>query len=219
MTLTAMTLVVLSVLSPGEQPAETISVTGTIDHLVPPDRAELFVDLSLLGQSEKEVIARIEVRDAELRRALSGHHVILEAVSASEASASQQRPAEQRFEAQRSYVVRTANVRGVQPLLRRLGGIEGVSVRRVDYRASDLERHKGLAWQEAAEAAKAKASTLVKSLGRNLGKALTITEVDGGQWGWGNGAANVVVDESPEGSDGTGTQTVRVKVAVTFQLT
>jgi uncharacterized protein YggE len=99
----------------------------------------------------------------------------------------------------------------------------------VEFRTTELRKHRDSARQQAIRAAKEKATALSSELDLKLGKATSINErTGGGTWGWGGGNYNAMsqntiqVAEPPVGGDdgnlAVGMISVTAAVDVTFLL-
>jgi len=106
-------------------------------------------------------------------------------------------------------------------------------VQGIEFRTTELRKHKDEARALAINAAQEKAEALAGELGQSLGQPHAIQEVQSGWWSpysswwghWGGGMAQNVVQEigggtlSGEGSVAPGQISVNAKVTVTFEMT
>ena len=129
------------------------------------------------------------------------------------------------YYARRSYSVTLKQPKGLEPLLDAAltGGANQITG--IDYRSTELRKHRDRARQMAIKAAKEKATALATELDCAVGAPRTITEGHAGYspWGRGNAMAQNSMQEAggaPEGAEATpfGQIGINANVNVTFDL-
>jgi uncharacterized protein len=134
---------------------------------------------------------------------------------------------------QKTVVVTLRDISRFEGLLGSVLGAGANHVHGIEFRTSELRKHRDEARALAIRAAREKAQALAKELGQGVGAPRSISEGSDGWWssyrgwwgrGWGqNQAQNVVQDIGGQGASGEGplapgTISVRASVSVTFEL-
>lgn len=217
-----------------------VSVSGSAEVKVPPD--EIYLDLGV----------EVRHKDLDAGKAESDRKVAAVLTSVRAAGAAEQDVQTDYLAIEPNYdveVSRTVPVtytlqRSIGVRLRQVSGFERVltsalkaganHVHGVEFRTSELRRHRDAARQLAVRAAREKAEALVKELGGRLGRVLSVSESYwGGSWIWSGGGwrggrvgqayQNVVQigagrGEAPEGTLSVGQIGVSATVSVSFAI-
>jgi len=134
---------------------------------------------------------------------------------------------------QKTAVVTLRNVNKFEDLLSAVLKAGANYVHGIDFRTSELRKHRDQARSLAIKAAREKAEALAGELGQKVGKPRSIQEGYAGWWssyggwwgrGYGNAASQNVIQQAPGGGSDTegalapGTISVKASVSVTFEL-
>jgi uncharacterized protein YggE len=200
--------------APPRLPDNTLVVTGSAERIFAADRAELSVTMRLDGVEPEALIAKMEALDATVR-ALARRHAPSSTVRLVDAH----EYAWQARQNSRTLAISLPDVKALEPLAVRLASLAGVSVGRATFQSSEFAKNKRAARRQAAELAKEKAEDYASVLGRKLGPALIIEEVESPMsWYRSVGTANASTDSSRENGAPAGVLSVQQTVRVQFSL-
>jgi uncharacterized protein YggE len=218
----------------------TVSVSGSAEMKVPPD--EIYLDLGVEVRHKD-----LDAGKAESDRKVAAVLASLRAAGAAEKDVQTDflgiepnydndvsRTVPVTYTLQRSIGVRLRQVAEFEEVLTAALKAGANYVHGVEFRTSELRRHRDAARQLAVGAAREKAEALVKELGGRLGRVLSVSESYwGGSWTWSGGGwrgarfgqmyQNVVQTgegrgETPEGTLSVGQIGVSATVSVTFAI-
>jgi uncharacterized protein len=200
--------------APPRLPDNTLVVTGSAERIFAADRAELSVTMRLDGAELEALISKMEALDATVR-ALARKHAPSSTVRLVDAY-------EYSWQAKQNYrtlTISLPDVKALEPLAVRLASLSGVSVGRATFQSSEFAKNKRAARRQAAELAKEKAEDYASVLGRKLGPALIIEEVEAARsWYGRESMANAITDSSREQGAPAGALSVQQTVRVQFSL-
>ncbi len=177
----------------GGQPA-TISVSGSAEVKVPPDQIDLDVGVEVRDPSLDEAKAQNDAKVANVLKFLKDSGIDAKDVQTDFVgihpefeNERQTRP--EVYVVQRSIGIRLRKVSDFEKVL---AGVlkNGVNyVHGIDFRTTDLRKHRDAARQMAIRAAREKADALAGELGVKVGKVQSISENTwGGWWSWSGGS-------------------------------
>ncbi len=222
-------------------PKPTISVSGPAEIRVLPDEVNLRLAVESRDPKLDEAVKQNDTRTAAVLKFLKDAGIAAKDVQTDYVEIEPQYNNDRRvqqlvpeyYRVRRNLGVRLRKVAQFDEVL---AGVlrSGVNyVLGIDFRTTELRKHRDSARQQAIRAAKEKATALATELEVKVGKAQSINEqTGGGYWGWsGRGAnpyANVMsqntIQEVPAGGDGgegnlaVGMISVTATVNVTFAL-
>ena len=235
----ASALVALSAPASAQQtpPQPTINVTGQAELRVVPD--EVMFRLEVLRR-DKNVITAKEQTDETVRQVLAlarRHGVEEQNVQTSHISVEPEyeevdhdkndntpdRRVFVGYDVSKTVVVRLRDLTKFEPLLSDILGAGVTSVRQVEFRTTELRRHKDRARAMAIKAAQEKAVALTREVGQTIGKAVTITEDDPDNARNFASNSNTVItgsysSQEEEAAFAPGMISVRARVQVSFRL-
>jgi uncharacterized protein YggE len=238
MTLILVCLLVRTVNAQNAQPAvkPTISVSGTAEIRVAPDEVHLRLAVETRDPKLDVAVKQNDERTAAVLKFLKEAGIDAKDVQTDYVEINPQyhdRRVQQLvpeyYQVRRSLGVRLRKVAQFDEVM---AGVlrNGVNyVLGIDFRTTELRKHRDAARQQAIRAAKEKAVALAEELDVKVGKAQSINEqTGGGWWGWSGPYANAmsqnVSQVAPGGSDGgegnlsVGMINVTATVNVTFAL-
>lgn len=230
-------LLVLTAAVAAQQPQRhTISVSGNSEIRVAPDEVMLNVGVEafdlVLNTAKKKADAAIRGGLAVAKRhGVPDAHVQTEYISIDpEYHMVGDRRQLTGYEVRRALSIRLREISKFEALLTDLMQAGVNVVRSVEFRTTELRKHRDEARRLAMVAAREKAEALASHAGRKLGPAISISENSSGAWSaynwwWGgqNYAFQNVVQVSggsaaPEGSLAPGQITVNATISVTYEL-
>ena len=219
-------------------PMPTISVSGTAEIRVPPDEVNLRLAVETRDPKLDVAVKQNETSTAAVLKFLRDAGIADKDVQTDYLEINPIYNSDRHVQHMIEYyqVRRSLGVR-----LRKVGQFDEVmagvlhsgvnSVMGIDFRTTELRKHRDSARQQAIRAAKEKAVALSEELGVKVGKAQTINEqTGGGWWGWSGGRGynpyanfqSQVVSQAPagdgEGNLAVGMISVTATVNVTFAL-
>jgi len=244
LTYTLLLAVALGAVHPGAARAQTpepplMTVTGEAQIRVPPD--EVVITLGV-ETSDRELGVSKSQNDERVRRLLGlarefqvePRHVQTDHISVEPwFRQSPDRPETREFRVRKTVVITLRDVSKFEPLLARALEVGATHVHGVQFRTTEVRKHRDAARGLAIRAAREKASALATELGQKVGRAYRVYESGGGWYsdygfGWGSRwvggmAQNVsqVAGGSATPVDGTvalGQITVTAHVSVSFLL-
>lgn len=232
----------------------TISVSGTAEIRVAPDEVNLRLGIETRDPKLDEAVQQNDARIAAVLKflkesGLDAKDIQTDFVEIQPHYNSDERSASGRFEATPSgdrkaqqlvpefYLVR----RNLGVHLRKVGQFDAVlagtlksganHVIGIEFRTTELRKHRDAARQQAIRAAKEKAVALAQELDAKVGKPQNINEqTSGGWWSWPGASLNMsnamfqnttqspVTSESPDGNLAIGLISITATVHVTFAL-
>ena len=219
-----------------------ISVSGTAEIRVVPDEVNLRLAVETRSPNLDEAVKQNEARTAAVLKFLKESGIETKDVQTDFVEIHPQFDNDRRaqqlvpdyYQVRRSLGVRLRKVAQFDPVL---AGVlrSGVNyVLGIEFRTTELRRHRDAARQQAIRAAKEKATALAAELEVKVGKARTIQEqTSGGYWGWSgnsnyyaNAMSQNVMQAAPAGGGGdandgnlaVGMISVTATVNVTFEL-
>jgi hypothetical protein len=221
------------------EPRATISVSGTAEIRVPPDEVNLRLGIESRSPELAAAVKENDDRTAAVLKFLKESGIAAKDVQTDFVEIQpnylrerdQQKLVPEYFAVRRNIGVRLRKVAQFDAVL--AGALKnGVNhVLGIEFRTTELRKHRDAARQQAIRAAKEKAEALAKELDIKVGKAVTIQEqTGGGYWGWSGGMnymANAISQnvsqaaaggESSDGNLAVGMISVTATVHVTFKL-
>jgi uncharacterized protein len=221
-------------------PSPTISVAGTAEVRITPDEVNLKLAIETRDAKLDEAVKQNETRTAVVLKFLKEAAIDAKDVQTDFVEIQPQYNTDRHAQqiVPQYYLVRRnlgVRLRKVTQFDEVLAGVlrSGVNyVLGIDFRTTELRKHRDAARQQAIRAAKEKALALAKELDVKVGKAQTINEqTHGGWWGWSGRSsdpfANAMVQnvsqsgpagEAGEGNLAVGMISVTATVNVTFAL-
>lgn len=238
-------LVVLTVLAlpalgwSGEPPRPTISVSGTAEVRVPPNEVNLRLGIETRDPALDEARQQNELRTAGVLRFLKGANIDAKDIQTDYLQIEPQYGSDGRqpqivpefYQVRRTIGVRLRDVGQFDTVLAGVLTSGANQVQGIDFRTTELRKHRDAARQQAIRAAKQKATALAAELDAQVGKPLMIQEHTSDGWGgwpgrWGpfaNAMSQVssqapAAGEAPEGNLAVGMISITATVSVTFLL-
>jgi len=232
-------LLALPALADDDQEKPSVSVTGSAEVRVVPDEVLLNVGVETFGQVLSAAKARADAAirramDVSRRHGIPGSRVQTEYISI---EPTYQFVGSVRrlhgYEVRRALTIRLNEIGKFEALLTDLMDAGLNTVRSVEFRTTELRKHRDEARRLAVIAAREKAEALATHAGRKLGAATRISEQGSGWWsayGWWWGGRSPAVQNvvqvapetgggaPPEGSLAPGQITVSASVSVTYEL-
>ena len=216
-------------------PARTINVTGEAEVRVVPDEAVLRLGVETVGEdldattaATAEAIAAISAVARGLgvpETGIQTDRLSLEPLYASRRVGDGQLYVQELYgyRAGRGLVLTLRDLSVFDALLERAVAAGANRVEGVEFRTTELRRHRDEARAEAIDAAREKAEALAGRLGQRLGAPRSIQESAGGWPPYGRGATqNVMIDagggDVSMGATSPGQISVRARVSVVFTL-
>jgi uncharacterized protein YggE len=225
------------VAGPAEGP-RTVTVNGDAEIRVVPDEVVLTVGVQSfnldLNSAKSENDARVSgVLHAAEKHGIPGEHVQTEYLSIEpQYDQSYERRNFLGYLVRKTVVIRMREIDEFEPLLSSILVAGANYVHGIDFRTTELRKHRDRARALAIEAAREKAVALAAQLGEKVGRARSIQEGHSGWWSWygaawgsrWQGMAQNVVQMAPssggqaEGPTSPGQIAVHARVTVTFEL-
>ena len=217
-------------------PKPTITVSGTAEIRVAPDEVNLRLAVETRDPRLDEAVKQNEARTAAVLKFLKEAGIAAKDVQTDYVEIQPQYNTDRRdqhlvpeyYQVRRNLGVRLRKVAQFDTVL---AGVlrSGVNyVLGIDFRTTELRKHRDAARQQAIRAAKEKAAALAAELDQKIGKAHSISEqTSGGWWGWSGRnepfAQNSIQvapggGEETEGNLAVGMINVNATVNVTFAL-
>jgi hypothetical protein len=238
--LAVLSLVAPAAAAPDTPATRTVTVTGDAEVKIPPDQVTLTLgvetwdkDLATAKRQNDEIIARVlKVADGH---GVAPQHLQTDYVSIEPRYRSgTYEPGDFiGYFVRKTIVINLKDISAFEALLSDALEAGATHVHGIEFRTSELRKHRDAARSLAIQAAREKAIALASELDQDVGRPTDIREEYNGWWspynswwgrGWGAlGAAQNVIQESgtPQGMDSTlapGQISVNARVTVTFEL-
>jgi hypothetical protein len=238
--LAVLSLVAPAAAAPDTPATRTVTVTGDAEVKIPPDQVTLTLgvetwdkDLATAKRQNDEIIARVlKVADGH---GVAPQHLQTDYVSIEPRYRSgTYEPGDFiGYFVRKTIVITLKDISAFEALLSDALEAGATHVHGIEFRTSELRKHRDAARSLAIQAAREKAIALASELDQDVGRPTDIREEYNGWWspynswwgrGWGAlGAAQNVIQESgtPQGMDSTlapGQISVNARVTVTFEL-
>lgn len=216
----------------------TVTVNGDAEIRVVPDEVVLTVGVETfnldLASAKSENDARVTgVIDATQKHGVPRERVSTEYLSIEPRYDEQwERRKFLGYLVRKTIVIRLREIDKFEPLLSSILVAGANYVHGIDFRTTELRKHRDHARALAIDAAREKAEALAKQLGENLGRVRSIQEGHSGWWSgygswwgsrWGGMSQNVIQNAPSSGGGADGPTTpgqiaVNARVTVTFEL-
>jgi uncharacterized protein YggE len=237
--LAAVILVATSAVVAGEAgEVRTVTVNGDAEIRVVPDEVVLTVGVETfnldLATAKSENDARVTgVIDATEKHGVPRERVRTEYLSIEPRYDEQwERRKFLGYLVRKTVVIRLRRIEEFEPLLSSILIAGANYVHGIDFRTTELRKHRDRARALAVDAAREKAEALAKQLGESIGRVRSIQEGHSGWWSWygswwgsrwGGMSQNVIQNAPPagrgaEGPTSPGQIAVNARVTVTFEL-
>jgi Uncharacterized conserved protein len=222
------------------EPKAAINVSGTAEIRVAPDEVNLRLGIETRSPQLDPAVKQNETNTAAVLKFLKDSGIAAKDIQTDYLEIHPNHDRQEHQVIPEYYVVRRnlgVRLRKVSQFDEVLAGAlrSGVNyVLGIEFRTTELRKHRDAARQQAVRAAKEKAEALSKELGVKLGKATSINEqTGGGYWGWAGGSypygANVMSQvvsqaappsggESSDGNLAVGMISVTATINVSFAL-
>lgn len=174
-------------------PPRTIAVSGSAEILVPPDEVHLRFTVETRDPKLDETIKQNDSRTAAVLKFLKETEIAPKDIQTDYVQINPvfttqngvQTLVPQYYQANRSFGVRLRKVAQFDEVLAGVLRAGANYVHGVEFRTTELRKHRDLARSKAIQAAREKAEALATALNVKVGKAQTINErAAGGAWGW-----------------------------------
>ena len=174
-------------------PQRTIAVSGSAEILVPPDEVHLRFTVETRDPKLDEAVKQNDSRTAAVLKFLKDTEIApkdmqTDYVQINPVFTTQngvQTLVPQYYQASRSFGVRLRKVAQFDVVLAGILRAGANYVQGIEFRTTELRKHRDLARLKAIQAAREKADALAAALDVKVGKAQTINErTAGGMWGW-----------------------------------
>jgi uncharacterized protein YggE len=232
-------LVSLVAAQPAQPPQATISVSGTAEIRVAPDEINLRLGVETRDRELDEAVKQSELRTAAVLKFLKESGIESKDVQTDYIEIQPQYNTDRRmqqivpeyYQVRRNLGVRLRQVAKFDAVLAGVLRNGANQVHSIDFRTTELRKHRDAARQQAIRAAKEKATALASELDATVGKPRNINEQTGGGWSSWSGRSDPFSSammqnvsqapasgEPPEGNLAVGMISITATVHVTFAL-
>jgi uncharacterized protein len=226
------------VAQPAEPTQATISVSGTAEIRVAPDEINLRLGVETRDRELDEAVKQSELRTSAVLKFLKESGIESKDVQTDYieiqpqySDRRQQQIVPEYYQVRRTLGVRLRQVAKFDEVLAGVLRNGANLVHGIDFRTTELRKHRDAARQQAIRAAKGKATALAEELDVKVGKPRNINEqTGGGWWSWSGRSdpfSNAMMQnvsqapargETPEGNLAVGMISITATVHVTFAL-
>jgi uncharacterized protein YggE len=218
----------------GEDDVRQITVTGDADVLVKPDEAVVRFSVQTKDKDLDDAVMQSDSRTARVLRALKKLGVDARHIKTEHMNIwpeyNYHESNVKAYRVRKGITVTVKDTDNLEKVLKEAVDAGANGIDGVQFRSTDLRKHKDQARLMAVQAAKEKATDMAGALGQKIGRPRTISEQPsnfngwGGWWGYGNVTAQNAVQNAGPVQGATGEITalgqirINAKVMVAFEL-